>query len=268
MNPLTTVANATSPLDYIPQIARARAEQLAAEKADTRRRLFCIGLSGSGKSFSTITTAPNPVALEYDNQLTDPRVKSALRGVWSLNDPTWLKENKIPDGDPGVVLLRLLQNELKQLPANYTVVIDSLTAIADIAERVLWDATPVSAKTKEKDGYAFWELFADFFCDLCTDLSKLPCNVVLNAHEKEVRDEETGRVLNYGWLLGGQKFTPRFPQFFTDVVRQIRETEIVDGVVRTKYMWQIHPTREFPYAKTRCNTKKLLIPADWNELMK
>jgi len=259
------------PLDFIPKVAAERAAQLRQEKASTKRRLFLVGISGSGKSYSTITTAPNPVLLEYDNQLDATEVKSALKAVWSLGNPAWLKNAGIPAGDAGLLLLKILRQDLTKLPPDYTVILDSMTSLADIVEEELWGKVPTSKVTKEKDGYAFWDMWGDFWCEVCTALAQLPCNVVVIAHEKETRDEETGRLLNYGWLLGGKKFTPRFPQFFTDVCRQTRKVEVDPASGRIKseeYLWQIHPTKDFPYSKSRCSTQQLNIKADWKELMK
>jgi hypothetical protein len=253
------------PLDFIPQVAAERAKILASEAANPQRRLLLIGVSGSGKTYSTVTTCPNPVVDDFDNQLDHPAVVAALRGVFPMWDKAWIKNELKPTQNIiDEIVMQVIEKYVAPLPPDCTFIVDAISTLADLIRDSL------TVRAPKGDSYWFWREWSNFWRRFITALKNVRCNVVVIAHETQVRDSETGRVLNYGWLLQGQEFSPRLPQFFTDVVRQVRETTVdpTSGKVTSKYLWQIAHSKEFDVAKTRCSAKTQYIPADWRELTK
>lgn len=253
------------PLDFLPQVAQARAKLLAVEQARPQRRLLLIGLPGSGKTYSTITTCPNVVVLDFDNQLDHPDVRQAVRAVFPLWDEAWMKtELKLAQPTIDARLLAVVEQYVAKMPPDTTVVVDAISTIADAVKDSL------TARAPKGDSYWYWREWSNFWRRFITALKNVQCHVVVLAHETQARDSETGRILNYGWLLQGQEFSPRLPQFFTDVCRQIRDSTVdpQTGRVTNKYQWQIGYTKEFDVAKSRCTAGTLYIPADWRVLTK
>lgn len=257
------------PLDLVPAVAAEHAKRAAAAKESPFRKLLCVGMSGSGKTYSNVTTAKNPIVVDYDHQLNDRAVLDKLVGVFPMYDkefihkefgllPTRMDAQKI-------AVKTLFQKHLSKLSPECTVIWDSGTLMADFIEEILWEQTPTSKG--EKDGYEFWDMWADWWREFCADVRDLRCNFVLTFHEKEQYDKK-GNFLGWSWALAGKKFASRFSQFFTDCVRQVRQSAPANGVANVKYLWQVAPTDDFVWAKTRLKTDKLYIPASWNELLK
>lgn len=256
------------PLDFLPKFAADRAKAIAAESARPQRRLLLIGVSGSGKTFSCCTTCPNPVPVDYENQLDHTEVRSKLAGVFPMWDKKWIEENI--KGVPNRAedhLNWVIDNHLAKLSNDYTAIFDTMSSISDR----IYESFEVQFNRRDKDGsFRFWDAWGTFWNRFTRKLETLTCNVVMIAHETQFRDAETGRIISYGWMLPGQVFTPRIPTRFTDVVRQVREQSEPDqqGRITTKYKWQIGYTKEFDVAKSRCSAGTLYIPADWRVLTK
>lgn len=253
------------PSDFIAEVARQRAELLRKEASDPRRRLLVVGIPGCGKTYSVCTTFPGVHVLDYDNQLNDPAVQAKLVGYYPMWDVAWVKDSLKLIGSPIDRLVGVLNVLAQRLDAQSTVVLDSMSTLGDLFKEFL-EQCPEA----KKDSYWLWKQWAMGWRTVCTKLKDLPCNVALLAHETEVRDDASGRLEKYGWLLQGKEFTPRIPAFFTDVVRMTHTVvPSKDGSIeRETWMWQIKPTVDFPYAKSRCKANTLAIPAKWSELIK
>lgn len=255
------------PLDFIPQVAAERAKTLASQAANPQRRLLLIGVSGSGKTYSTVTTCPNPIIVDYDNQLDHEDVRSKLAGVFPMWDKAWCQANlKCPNRAEDQVMY-VVDHFIAPLKSDCTAIFDTMSALGDR----LYQSLEVQFNRRDKDGsFRFWDAWGMFWNRFTQRLTELSCNVVMVAHETQFRDAETGRIISYGWMLPGQVFTPRIPTRFTDVARQVREQSEPDqqGKIITKYRWQVGYSKEFDVAKTRCSAKTQYIPADWRELTK
>lgn len=238
-------------------------------KVTPQIRLLNTGIPKSGKTESAITF-PGPLVLDYDNGLTSPRLRDKKIANLPMYDPAFIKKNwggLVTNTKRGVAdaTLQFLRTEGMKMSADQTLIFDTLSTFADALEADLWAITPLG-KDKQPDGFWFWDAWGTWWCDFCTLLTQLPCHVVVNAHEAEVRDAETGRVLSYKWMLAGQKFSPRLSQFFTDVFRQTVITEDLPGPekrVKETYMWQVKKDQLFPYCCTRIDTDKKFLPATY-----
>jgi len=235
-------------------------------------RLLLMGIPGSGKTYSTVTTFPNPVVLNVDNNCDNrdilalkpiiiPFYKPEVRQAVS---PGTFKKGKPCMADSISIWLN---TEGSQLTSEQTLIIDSVSTIADGVSEDLWATVPIG-KDGEPNGFVYYDLWADWWCGFCTILKdKLQCNVVMIMHEEEIRDKETGRVLKYEWLLEGKKFSPRMGQFFTDVFRASVLTKESGGTekpqVERVFRWQVMPDDKFPQCKTRLNTKEKFVPATY-----
>jgi hypothetical protein len=262
----------TQPIDptlHIPDYVRSYTAQAKIESPN--KRLLLIGLSGAGKSYSTEMTAPNPVVLDVDNNL--PPETAGRISIVPMCDREWIKASmrvaNVPEG-----IMHFILNEAKKMTLQQTLVIDTLSTVCDELRRVLEPRMP-KGKDGNPDGFWFWREWAKWLCDFCSALKMLKCNVVLIAHETEMRETDTGKMLGYLWWLPGQEFSPRLPSFFTDVFRQVKITQSATGMklvgemdgktqVKIEYLWQVHPTQAFPAAKTTIKTNQLMVPATWD----
>jgi len=265
------------PSDFIVDIAKQRAVEQQKELADPRRRVAMMGISGCGKTYATCTTFPGVIVVDYDNQIDDKRCLDKLVGYYPMWDDVFVKDTLKITGNPVQRLTckegtGLLDRLAPHLTPEHTVFLDSGSTFGDKLCENLEARKKVEGKTKdgEINSYWFWNEWAEGLRVVCTRLKELRCNVVVAFHEAETRDEETGRLEKYGIHLPGKKFTPRIPQFFTEVVRMTHNvTANKDGsVAKEEWLWQIKPTPEFPGAKSRCKQQKLFIPAKWEELIK
>lgn len=257
----------SSPLDLIPLVAREHAAAIKAERDKPQRRLMIVGTSGSGKTYST-ATAPLPIYLDYDNQLNDIVVRQKLVAIFPMFDTEFTKTKLGLVGAPQERLIKLIETKFGEFTPQHTIILDSASQYGDLVKANLTE----KFKSKDGDGsFQLWATWADVWRDLCKKIRDLGCNVIMTFHENELRNEETNRLEKYGWMMQGKEFTPRIPQYFTDVVRQIHEVEVdkqTGALKAERWLWQIKPTPEFPIAKSRCTTKAITIPATWSELVK
>jgi hypothetical protein len=229
---------------------------------DDQRRVLLIGPPKFGKTWSSLT-APNPIVADFDRGLAGYPNEVITLPFW---DKTWVSQTfKVVHQTEG--FMKFLLGDATLLDQNSTLVIDSLSTLSD-ALTVELDAKCPQTRSGEKDSFWFWKQWSNWLCTFCNQLTRLKCHVILICHEQEIRDSETGKLIGYRFLLKGQDFPPRMPQFFTDIIRAIRKTEIVNGKAITKFIWQIKPDNLNPILYTRLQTDEVYIPANWNELVK
>lgn len=242
-------------------------------------RLLLVGIPGSGKTYSTASTFPNPIVFDVDNGLQSKDIRALNVPSISMWNPALraemqasLKPTSVPKhyskfiNLPGMagLMIKFMLVEGPKFTPDQTIIFDSISTISDAVEADLWEITPLG-KDKQPDGFWFWDAWADWWCQFSTLVTELKCNVVVTAHEAEVRDSETGRVLAYKWMLAGQKFSPRLSQFFTDTFRQLCEVkeDIATKKVTKTYSWQVLPSPQFPYCKTRMGVNSMSVPATY-----
>lgn len=243
-------------------------------EVDPQIRLLLVGPPKSGKTFSA-ATFPNPLFVDFDNGLTSKDLREKQMAQLPFYSEEFLRKQypKLNVGNmlrPASSFVEFLNStEIRQMTVSDTLVIDSLSTLSDAVKAEL---TPNIPKNKDgtPDNFWFWREWSAWFCALCTKLKSFKCHVVLIAHEQEIRDSETGRVTSYKFCLQGQEFSPRLPQFFTDIYRQTKESKPVAGQVdklkmtaEESYLWQVKTTPQF-LACSRMSTKNLYMPANFS----
>lgn len=227
-------------------------------------RLLLVGIPKSGKTYSVATTFPGVVVADFDNGYTANDLRGKDIPLLNFYDPEWVKK-VYPGKSSANAFSDFLANEATKFERGQTLVIDGLSSLSDAVREHLDKITP-KGKDGNPDGFWFWKQWSIWFQQFCVRLTTLKCHVVLIAHEQEIRDSETGRVLSYKWLLQGQEFSHRLSQFFTDVMRQTKTTTEVTKPgpiveVTNKFEWQIAPDTKFPYCCTRMNSNQKFVPA-------
>jgi len=246
----------STPTLYIPPNSILSSDTTATKQ----RRVLLMGPPKSGKTYSTVTTFPNPFVLDFDRGLTE--IKEPIQHLPLYSEEFFKK--------PGIVgqakinyLTKFLKEEASKFTTDQTLVVDSLSTLCDMLAIDLERLSPADSKGV-KDGFWFWKKWSEWLRDFCIALNGLTCHVVVCCHEQEIRDADSGRVIGYKWLLKGQDFSPRLSQFFTDTIRQTRiTTDGPDKTVKVEYLWQIQPDGLFPLCATRMNTNKKFVPASF-----
>lgn len=256
------------------------------QAADKRRRLLLVGESGTGKTYSSCTTAPNVYVIDSDDGLEGIPESAGVKRIPLVT----LDDAKKVDASASTLLDAALSFTLgiaKRIATQHdnkcTFIYDSISTIGDQLMKTLED-NPESKSNK----FWLWAEWARKWRDLCTAIKQLPCNVVCIAHEQpewEYNPPKPPVLVQYTWYMPGNQFSPRLATFFTDAVRALKFTNAptVDKqkvafpdaslsgkppAVREKYYWQVKPERLVPWCKSRYSGAELMIPADWNELMK
>jgi hypothetical protein len=228
-------------------------------------RLLLVGPPKYGKTWAS-TTFPNPIFLDIDNSFTSAELSKMGLNVIPLHDPAFRKKHWPADSKLSSCVVAAIKDLASKLDGTSTIVLDSMSSISNVVEDELWLRVPVG-KDGKPDGYAFWEMWADWWCGLCILMTQYTCHFVLTAHEAEIRDGDNGKIVGYRWLLPGQKFSPNMSSYFTDVFRQTRETkETGIGLTRTVqdvYMWQVRGDSKYNYCCTRMKTDKMFLPATY-----
>lgn len=251
------------PSQLIPAYARKATE----EKEEVLKRILLIGRSGHGKTTSSCLGTKNIMIADAENNIPPELLAREDIYILPFHDPDWIKKAFPGSANAWDAMMRYIEfdGDGRKLTQDWTLVLDSLSAFSDILEAKLTPLIPKGQSDKE-NGFWFWKEWAKNLADFCGRIKRLQCNVVLTTHEHELIEVDTGKVLAVRWWLPGQQFTPRIPQFFTDVFRQIRKLKPgAAGVtsVNYEYVWQINATTQFPSAKTTIKSKLLEVPATW-----
>lgn len=247
-------------------------------EVDPQVRLMLVGPPKSGKTYAA-TTFPNPLIVDFDNGLTSAELRAKKLATLPFYDEAWLRTQykqlhpsaTSPLKPASAFVTFLNSRELMAMDLGDTLVLDSLSTLSDAVKFELTPQIPVGKDGKD-DGYWYWRNWSNWFAALCTKIKSLRCNVVLIAHEQEIRDSETGRVNAFKYILQGQEFSPRLPQFFTDIYRQTKEVKEVPGTaagdklakrVTETYLWQIKSSPQF-MCETRMKTDRQFVPANYS----
>lgn len=240
---------------------------------DPQIRLLLVGPPKSGKTFAA-ATFPNPLYVDFDNGLTATELRALQLAQLPFYSEEWVRTqykslhpSPTSPFKPASAFVQFINSvDVQKMTIEDTLVIDSLSTLSDAVKAELAVNTP-KGKDGNPDTFWFWREWSNWFCAFCTKLKSFKCHVVLLAHEQEIRDNETGRVTSYKFCLQGQEFSPRLPQFFTDIYRQTKESRQIPGQVdklkmqvEESYLWQVKTTPQF-LACSRMNTKQLYMPA-------
>ncbi len=228
-------------------------------------RLLLVGPPKSGKTFSA-ASFPAPTFIDFDSGLTSKELRDKNLDFLPFYDEAFIKDKLKQQNRPNA-LTWFLTTEAPKFGPGQTLVFDSASTIADAVSDSLWKQAPLG-KDGNKDGFWYWKQWATWWRGFAGQLLTLKCHVVLTAHEQEIRDGETGRVLSYKWMLPGQEFSPRLGQFFSDVVRQVKTSTVsTDGKASANYQWQVVGDNLFPFACSRMKTDTKFVKADYSSFL-
>lgn len=244
-------------------------------------RLLLVGPAGWGKSHSIGMTFPNLVIVNLDNNIpTCVRRRGGVSVVDVWDDDEREKFRDLcPAGvrDPMALVAWWVMNEGRKLPPDTTVLFENMTRISDLSLGWCADNVPKSAKKGTDDTRQMWNEFADLMLGFFGNIEKFRCNVVMTAHEEEIRDRETNRILNRRWMMPGQKFTPKIPSYFNNIFRQVRIPKSdkpknqytvasidLDEKTECEYYWQIQPDNESDMLRTTIKTNDKFVKAHYD----
>jgi hypothetical protein len=228
------------------------------------RRYICLmGLPGSGKTYTTLMTSPNPIAALFENAITDERIIKKNIPTLDFYKPEWT-ENVYKQKSPILAFNEFLKSDAKKLTINQTLLISSLSSYDDVLKEYLWSKVKTTT-SGEKDVFAYYGDMLDWYTDLLSTIGKLSCHVVLEAHIDKNFNKD-GAVIGILPMVEG-KTRLKMGRHFTDIVMQVTKEKKVGEKVTTDYLWQVKSDSLFT-AKCRKNIDTLYIPADFNELLK
>lgn len=228
-----------------------------------KRYVLIGGFPGSGKTFTTLTTAPNPLPAMFEPGITDDRLLKMNLPVLDFYKQDWCE--KAYKSKNGVVAFNnFLKDDAPKLTPEQTLVFDSLSSYDDMLKDYLWNATKTT-NSGEKDVFAYYGDMLDWYTSLFSMLGKLQCNVCMLSHIDQNKNKE-GIVIGLLPMVEG-KTKLKMGRHFTDVIMQVCKEKKVGDKVTTDYLWQVKSDSLFT-AKCRKNVDTLYIPADFRELVK
>lgn len=228
-----------------------------------RRYILLQGMPGSGKTFTSLTTSPNPIAAMFENGITDDRIIKLNIPTLNFYIPEWT-EPAYKSKNGVIAFNNFLSGDAKKLTNEQTLLIDSLSSYDDILKEYLWNNTKVS-KEGEKDVFGYYGDMLDWYTNLLSTLGKLECNVILTAHVDKNMDKNNVITGMLPMVEGKTKL--KMGRHFTDIIMQVNKEKKVGDKVTTDYLWQIKSDSLFT-AKCRKNIDTLYTVASFRELVK
>jgi len=177
--------------------------------------LLLKGDSGAGKTYKA-AHFPKPCFINFDGNLVGiKQLPQAMQDhIVVVNPHTDMNGKQVPITMFWKNFLHKLQLVLLD-PKIDTVVLDSLSTMADALQWQLLGARDPMLKPK---GYDFWAFFKNHllaFCDEVIHNPKLDKHIIVIAHDKVEKDEATGNISRELSLDGGMK--DRLSLHFSDV---------------------------------------------------
>jgi len=241
---------------------------LIIKSKDTQKiKALILGEAGQGKSFAA-KTFPNPVFLDYDNNLQH----DYFNGTQTI--PAYdknIQKSVYKAHSPRRFIFSWIADHGSKLSSEQTLVIDSQTGLSDQVKIEL-DALIPNGRDGKPDGFWFWNQWSVFWCAFTEEITKkLDCNLVVISHAKILRDSETNRIVSIDLLMKGQDFTSRIPSFYNNVFYQKRIPKGFNPLIDLKpdqkvdydYMWQIADDKRFTIGRTTIDTKNAMVPATY-----
>jgi len=241
-----------------------------AQKPFTQIRLAIQSASGEGKTVAALT-APNPVVLDADNNLSITKAICAGKSadnvtVIPICDKEWIQKNlAVSNGRDAV--FKWISVEAPKLSASHTLILDSWTFIQNAFDSQT-RLEPSIGRGGAEDKFAFWERKLTWSKSVCEILRVLKCNVIVTFHETVERNEEGVATGKLKPLMQGA-FADQLKGHFTDWFRQTAVAKLKDPnnryseVVGTDYMWQTQ-SDNICSCKTNLMGVKRLVPANWD----
>lgn len=233
------------------------------------QKIFALiyGPPVSGKTTGA-RTFPNPVIIDIDHNLPE-----GVPNVIPLWDDAFVDKIK-PRLNPTFpanrrdALLIILSDLARSLPADHTIIVDSLTRLET------WFNTQESIEPKPRskqgaeDGFEMFRKRLTYFEALFTMFTNCASNVVMLVHQQQDRDD-TGKVT--GQIkpsLQGQ-IGEKMPGYFPIVMQAVRKTGAAAPGTEPKveFLWRIRPGIHEP-ARVPKPAAVDFIKQDYNELLK
>lgn len=210
------------------------------------------GESGSGKTH-LLGTFPDPYIIDTDYGLETLVGQDIEYGEFYV---------RADDDEARTMWPRILQKVSEFTgddPPHETLAIDSLTTLMDVAAAYILG----KAGRKQLQLQDYTPLY-DELTKLVVRLRRVPCNVVVTAHEEVVRDETTGKI-NVVPLVIGQKFGPKLPLFFTNIYRAVVDVPKIKRKETERYL-QVQPDGT-ALAKTQVDSEETRIDKSYEAIM-
>ena len=149
-------------------------------------KLLIYGPPGVGKT-TFVADAPKPIFIDFEDST------ETLRGGPREDTPVINDPDKVGDSEE---VLRFIQS--KEILQYETIVLDTISSMYDTF-LMNWMTSPLVKKRSNNDRhiaqqYDFRKI-TNVLKEIFYELQNLPINVVLIAHEKELVDSETNRVI-------------------------------------------------------------------------
>ena len=231
-----------------------------------RAFVLLYGPPVSGKTTGALTF-PNPVIIDVDHNLP-----AGLPNVIPLWDDKFVDGIK-PRVNPAVAnrrdaLLIILSDLAKSLPAECTIVVDSLTRVETwFNTQESLEPKPRSAKTGAEDGFEMFRKRLTYFEVLFTMFTNCAANVVMIVHQQQDRDEKGAVTGQIKPALQGQ-IGEKMPGYFPIVLQAMRKsTAAVGQPQNVEFLWRIKPGLHEP-ARVPKPTAVDFIKQDYKELVK
>jgi hypothetical protein len=224
---------------------------LSGRKPNDRFHGLIYGQSGSGKT-NLIGTFPKPYIIDTDFGL------EGLVGKDIDYDEYYTRVGEAGAKDIWPTILEKVESFAN--PTHDTLAVDSLTTIMDV----------VIAAVLSKAGHAKIQLqdyntLYDEITKLVVRLRRVPCHVVVTAHEETIRDENSGKLMVIP-LVTGNKLAPKLPLYFNNIFNitlQMPKSG-TDKVVPRKLLVQPDGTR---LAKTQAVNSDFMIDKSYESIM-
>jgi len=176
---------------------------LVDRKPKDRFHGLIYGDSGAGKTH-LIGTFPSPYIIDTDFGL------DTLAGKDIEYEEYYARIGQEGASEAWPAVLDKAEEFVKNPPRD-TLAIDSLTTLFDSVIAYVLN----KAKRNVLQIQDYMTIY-DEITTLIVKLRKVPCHVLVTAHEEVYRDELSGRI-NYRPLVIGNKFSPKLPIFFNNI---------------------------------------------------
>lgn len=197
---------------------------MAAKKDIPQVRLGIQGYPGTGKTWSAVTSFPNPVVANCDRGLgahvgnnsiievpfyDHAFCRQFLPNPSAIYFPWMLKD----------IIYKWLETEAMKLDPDQTLVWDGNTGMQNAFHK-WYSKNPVITSGGEQDGRAEWGLKKKYYAETIEMLKSLRCHVVFICHEADAKEKDGTYKGKIRPLLSGA-FGDELVGHFTDWFRQL-----------------------------------------------
>lgn len=208
-------------------------------------------------------TFPNPYIVDVDHNL--PAGVPNVIPIWDEKVVDKIKPRVTPAiANRRDALLVVLADLSRELTANDTIIIDSLTRIETWFNAQEEAEPQPRGKTGAPDGHAMFRKRLLFFDTLFTMLTSCPANVVFTVHQQQERNEKGDVTGQIKASLQGQ-IGEKMPGYFPIVLQAVRQVNQQTKAV--EFVWRVRPGL-YEAARVPKPVAVDFIPQDYKELVK